>query len=208
MFGPSDGSSRVLRGVVRHAQESGTLSGCESQIEGRRARVRLWGHLPAEWCGNLSLHCYATGVSIFDADARRLPGGIWAACLLIDAPGLDLEAPGSSYPACDYLAMARHRPALAPGRSGIELESYRLDRRPGDGGLLLHIRSVDRLGLLAGLFRRILDCGLRPYEITVRTRAGRAEDWIVLEGLGGKPADEDAQETLREEFESALEAPR
>jgi hypothetical protein len=174
-FGPADGGVLTLDSLLDRASNN-PPSGCDVMREGRRTRVRLWGSLPFEWCGNLSLHCRAASVNILDVDARHLGTSRWVASLLVepkDGAGI-LES-------SDFVTMSRHRPGLARSPGPALLDEFQLTPSEANGCALLHLRAPDRIGLLAGVLDAIVRSGLRPRRLSVRTRNGRAEDWLELE---------------------------
>ena len=181
-FGPAGAGPTTLAAVVERAASRNQPAGFEIQSEQEGTRVHLWGGLPFSWCGHLTLHCHAAQVNILEIDARHLAHGRWIASLLLEAGSSESQI-GSR----NFLAMARHRPALVPVQPRLELES--LDLAVGDGEndsvARLRLRARDRMGLLASLFHAIQASGLRPRELWIRTRDGWAEDWIVLESLAG-----------------------
>ncbi len=179
-FGPSDGGVLTLASVVERASNPASRTGCDVQMEGMRSRVRLWGALPFDWCGNLSLHCHAAGVNIVEVDARHLGSARWAASLLVEP-----VADGARVRSLDIQAMARHRPSRVLAEPAIQLDTFELTPAGQRAAVGLRLTAADRLGLLASVLAAVLDSGLRPREISVRTRSGRAEDWLSLEGQSG-----------------------
>lgn len=207
-FGPADAGPTTLAAVVERAARRKREAGCETQSEPGGTRVHLWGILPFSWCGHLALHCHVARVNILDVDARHRGHGHWIASLLLEA-----ASPESQIGSRDFLAMARHRPALVPSQPRIELESFdlagvRAGAAPSGGSgsgdeesepfAQLRVRARDRLGLLAGVFQAIQACELRPRELWIRTRDGWAEDWIVLESLAGTAPSVAALEALEQ----------
>lgn len=178
--GGSDGGAAHLAPVIAHAHSARSRTGCEVESDGSRTRVRLWGALPFTWCGNLSLHCHGAGVSIVEADARHLGSARWAASVLVEPAG-----EGRSLHGLDFLAMARHRPALVPLAPRLERARFRLDPPSEDRCARLCLSAPDRLGLLAALLEAIVASGLRPRALTVRTRDGQAQDCFELEAAAG-----------------------
>jgi hypothetical protein len=183
-FGPSDGGVLTLASVVERARDARDRTGCDVQTEGARARVRLWGALPFTWCGNLSLHCHGASVSILEVDARHLGNARWAASLLVES-----LSSAKAVRALDFVAMARRRPSLAPLPPTFGVDHFRLVPPDEQGVVRVYLTAPDRLGLLAAILETIVACGLRPRELSVRTRAGRAEDWLALEAqVGSRPS--------------------
>ena len=202
-FDRHEASDARLAPVLAHAKDPTRRTGCHVKRDGSRARVRLWGALPFEWCGNLSLQCLAARVSIVEADARHVGKARWAASLVISPAG-----EGASVDGLDFLAMARRRPGLVPLPDHLEPASFRLEPPRPDGSASLFVSAPDRLGLLANLLSQVLACGLRPRELRVRTPEGRAEDWFALEGDAGQPPSPRALALLEAALGSAAPVPR
>ncbi len=195
---PADGSALTLRSVVERATDPGCRSGWATQMEGARVRLQLWGPLPFDWSGNLSLHGHAAGLSVVDLDARHLGGARWAGSALLEALSTETDIRS-----LDLLAMARHRPAWIPANPPQRLEVFETLPAASDGALRVFVGAPDRLGLLARIVEAVLSCGLRPRELCVRTRDGRAGDWLTLEARAGGEPDPDAVRRLR----ASLDAP-
>ncbi|MHA7838365.1 MAG: hypothetical protein ACX98W_13000 [bacterium] len=191
-FGPADAGPETLAAVVERAAIRERAAGCESESEGGRTRVHLWGVLPFSWCGHLALHCHAAGVSILEVDARHVERGRWIASILLES-----HSPEARVSSRDFLAMARHRPGLVPMQPRIESLSFDLGEAEREPVARLRLRARDRLGLLAGVLQGILSCDLRPRELWIRTCEGWAEDWIVLESLAGTAPLPEALDALR-----------
>ncbi len=194
-FGPSDASVLTLDAAVERARRSAE-TGSECFAEGPLWRLRLWGFLPIDWLGNLSLHCHAARVSIVSGDARHLGGSRWAASLLVEplAPGVDARA-------LNLLGMARHRPAVIAGWLSLRVETIRVFKADGQSPVLA-VSGRDQLGFVACVTNALLRCGLYADQLAIRTRGGWAEDWFALRGVGGVPAAAAAIARLRRSLES------
>jgi hypothetical protein len=169
------------------------LGGCECARRGALWRVGLWGFLPADWCGNLSLHCAAAGVGIVEGDGYRLQGSRWAASLTLRPARAE-----DDLAAFDFLHMARRRPLLVPDLPPLRIEAWHLEPLPQEDSLSLWVRGRDGLGFLAGVLDAVSWAGLAPHAFSVRTRAGCAEDRFLLHGPGGSAPPARATERLRE----------
>lgn len=198
-FGPTDAGPERLDAIAARAVAEEGRAGCtlEPQIGG--ARIEIWGALPLTWCGNLALHCHAASVNVVELDARRLARGRWAVSGLLAACSADARIA-----ARDFLAMARHRPALVPSQPRIRIGGFELGEAK-QGVAPLRVRAQDRLGLLAGLCDAIVSCGLRPRELWIRTRAGWAEDWILLESALGTAPLEASIDALSRSLRQAIQ---
>jgi len=45
--------------------------------DGALWRLRIWGFLPRDWCGNLALHCFAAGLDVRNGEARLVEPNRW-----------------------------------------------------------------------------------------------------------------------------------
>jgi hypothetical protein len=171
-----------LEPVIERAQ-SDANAGCECSPDGGFWRLRIWGWFPPDWCGNLSLHCYAARLSVLGAEARRVRTSLWAGVFLLEP-----SARGASPRAHDFVHMARHRPTGVAKPVAISIESLRVEPGAGGRAARIHVGGPDRIGFLAAVLERMAFCGLHPHELSVRTTAdGRAEDRFEVHGVGGAP---------------------
>ncbi|HXK25889.1 MAG TPA: hypothetical protein VMS55_24695 [Myxococcota bacterium] len=175
--------------IERMRREAG--AGCECSPDGVLWRLCIWGWFPPEWCGNLSLHCYAARLSVLAAEARRVRTSLWAGVFLLEPSPC-----GASPRAHDFVHMARHRPTGVAKPVAISIEDLRVE--PGaSGAARIHVGGPDRIGFLATVLDRMAFCSLYPHELSVRTTPdGRAEDRFLVQGVGGAPPTPAALEAL------------
>ena len=176
------GEALVLDPVVARALgEDG--AGFECTPCGRFWRLWIWGWFPPDWCGSLSLHCYAARLSVLEADARRVRTSLWAGSFLL-APSEGAPSPH----ALDFVHMARHRPTGVSQPEPMQIDSLRVDPDAAGGAARVHVAGPDRIGFLAFVLDQLALCGLFPHELRVRTRSGgRAQDEFSVLGVGGTP---------------------
>jgi UTP:GlnB (protein PII) uridylyltransferase len=104
----------------------------------------------------------------------------------------------------DFVTMSRHRPGLARSPGPALLDEFQLTPSEANGCALLHLRAPDRIGLLAGVLDAILRSDLRPRRLSVRTRNGRAEDWLELESAAAAAPTTDSLDALRAQLTTGL----
>ena len=183
-----------LEAVIERAQ-SDASAGCECTPDGALWRLCVWGWFPPDWCGNLSLHCYAARLSVIAAEARRVRTSLWAGVFLLEP-----SAGGASPRAHDFVHMARHRPTGIAQPVEISIESLRIDPGAGGRAARIHVGGPDRIGFLATVLDRMAFCGLYPHELSVRTTPdGRAQDRFEVLGVGGSPPKPAALEALEKQ---------
>jgi hypothetical protein len=159
--------------------------------EGMGFRLEIWGAFPPDWCGNLSLQCYAARLSVVSGEARRVRASHWAGRFLLRTAG------GESPQSLDFVRMAQRRPQamLAPGEMAID--ALRIERAGDGAGAEVRLAAPDRLGFLAYVLDRFAFCGLHPHALALHTSpAGRVDDWFRVFGVGGTPPSDRALATL------------
>ena len=168
--------------------------GFECVPDGALWRLRMWGFLPRDWCGNLALHCFAAGLDVRSGEARRVEPNRWVGCFLL------ASSSGHGASGIDFLRMARHRPSLAGRHHDIALESF-LVVRPASAGesVVVSVRALDRLGFLGQVLDCFAACGLLLERLSVQTVGAVACDRFWLRG----PAD-DRMELAIERLEAEL----
>ena len=167
--------------VARALGEDG--AGFECTPCGTFWRLWIWGWFPPNWCGSLSLHCYAARLGVVEADARRVRTSLWAGCFLL-APAAGARSPR----AFDFVHMARHRPSGIAHAEPMAIDALRIVGDPASGAARVHVAGPDRIGFLACALERLAFCGLYPHQLSVRTTPdGRAEDVFEVLGIGGTP---------------------
>jgi hypothetical protein len=177
---------RVLQRLAV-AREPGFV--CEREGDG--FRLEIWGSFPPDWCGNLSLQCYAAKLSVVSADARRERASYWAGRFLLASDGVD------SVETVDFVRMAMRPPraVLPPGE--VAIDELQIERSDGTGAAEVHLSAPDRLGFLAYVLHRFAFCGLYPHGLVLRTSSGgRIDDWFEVFGVGGTPPTDRAIATL------------
>lgn len=180
-----------LEPVIERAR-SDASAGCECSPDGALWRLCIWGWFPPDWCGNLSLHCYAARLSVVAAEALRVRASLWAGVFRLEP-----SARGASPRAHDFVHMARHRPTGVATPVAISIESLRIEPVAGGRAARVQVWGPDRIGFLATVLDRMAFCGLHPQELSVRTTPdGRAEDRFVVQGVGGAPPTSAALEAL------------
>lgn len=175
-------SALALEPVIERARsEEG--AGFECSRDGALWRLCIWGWFPPDWCGNLSLHCYAARLCVQQADTRRLRTSLWAGAFLLAESGH-----AASPRALDFVHMARHRPA-GIGRPGpMEIEQLQIEPDACGGAARVQVAGSDRIGFLAWVLEQLACCGLYPHALSVRTTPdGRAQDRFDVLGSGGTP---------------------
>jgi hypothetical protein len=163
----------VLRPIIDRYRRDG--DGFDCFREGDARRVRLWGHLPPAWAGNLALHACGLGLEIVSGDATRIGGAHWAATFLLRSAD-----PRARIARHDFLHMARRAPVLVPRLPEPNIH-IRIEEASEDPKLVAHVQGKDTIGLLAELLRRFEAFGLRPREFSLRTEAGEIDDRFWLE---------------------------
>lgn len=176
------GEAVVLEAVVARALGEGG-AGFECTPGGNFWRLWIWGWFPPDWCGSLSLHCYAARLSVLEADARRVRTSLWAGSFLL-APSEGAPAPR----ALDFVHMARHRPAGVAQPKPMAIDTLKIDPDAPCGAARVRVTGPDRIGFLAFVLDQLAFCGLYPHELRVRTRQdGVAQDEFSVLGVGGTP---------------------
>ena len=159
--------------------------------EGADFRLEIWGSFPPDWCGNLSLQCYAARLSIVSGEARRVRASHWAGRFLLASAG------GRSAESLDFLQMARRRPQALQPPTEMPIDALRIERPAPGAGAEIRLGAPDRLGFLAYLLDRLAFCGLYPHRLLLRTSPdGKIDDWFQVFGVGGTPPSEHALATL------------
>jgi hypothetical protein len=172
----------ALGPVIERAKRE-TGAGCECHSDGALWRLWIWGWFPPDWCGSLSLHCYAARLSVVEAEAQRVRTALWAGAFRL-APLERERAPAPH----DFVHMARRRPRRIEHPGGIAVDSVRIEPPAQDGAVSVHVCGPDRIGFLAVVLDQLAFCGLYPQRLSVRTTAsGRAEDRFDVQGVGGTP---------------------
>jgi hypothetical protein len=165
-------------------------AGFECAPEGLCFRLEIWGSFPPDWCGNLSLQCYAAKLSVVSAEARRVRASFWAGRFLLASSGSD------SAESLDFVRMAMRPPKAVLPPGGVEIDELRIERSEG-GGAEIRLTAPDRLGFLAYVLRRFALCGLYPHGLVLRTSPdGRVDDWFEVFGVGGTAPTERALAAL------------
>jgi hypothetical protein len=180
----------ALEPVIERAR-SEPSAGFECIPDGEFFRLCIWGWFPPDWCGNLSLHCYAARLSVIAAEARRVRTSLWAGAFLL-SPTL----PARDVRAQDFLHMARHRPNGVARPVSMEIDRLRIEQSPAVNAARIRIGGPDRIGFLAVVLDRMAFCGLYPHQLSARTTAGRAEDCFDVLGIGGTQPSPRALEAL------------
>ena len=143
--------------------------------EGAGYRLQLWGRLPSNWAGNLTLHAFAAGLQIVTGDALRTHRGIWASSFLLRPA--NLRNP-THY---DFLNMARHGPRMVPELPEPEVKIVLRPSNESSGDVFARVAGQDSVGLIAHLLRRFSHDGLHPRRFMLRTDGHQIRDWFWLE---------------------------
>jgi hypothetical protein len=155
--------------------------------EGECFRLEIWGSFPPDWCGNLSLQCYAAKLSVLSAEARRVRASYWAGRFLLASAGSE------SVESVDFVRMAKHRPKAVMPPGDVAIDELRVEPIERTGAAGIRITAPDRLGFLAFVLDRFAFCGLYPHGLVLRTSPdGRIDDWFEVFGVGGTPPTERA----------------
>ena len=170
-----DPNFAVLESVVERCRIE--EEGYDCFREGRAHRLQIWGQLPRGWVGNLSLHLFASGLTILSGDALRegTEGAGWAASFLLRPE--DPEATIRH----DFLRMARRAPSAIPALPAPSISTSVRFSRSCPGTLHAHVRGSDSIGLLAELLRRFDLFGLQPRQFVLRSKGDEVRDWFWLE---------------------------
>ena len=155
--------------------------------EGDRFRLEIWGSFTPDWCGSLSLQCYAAKLSVVSGEARRMRASYWAGRFLLANAG------NESVERLDFVRMAAHRPKalLPPGE--VAIDELRIEPSRSSGAAGIRLTAPDRLGFLAFVLHQFAFCGLYPHSLVLRTSPdGRIDDWFEVFGVGGTPPSERA----------------
>jgi len=181
----------ALEPVIERARSEAS-AGFECHPDGELFRLCIWGWFPPDWCGNLSLHCYAARLSVVAAEARRVRTSLWAGTFLL-APSPHARRARAQ----DFLHMARHRPNGIAKPASMEIDPLRIEQSPSVNATRIRIGGPDRIGFLAVVLDRMAFCGLYPHQLSVRTTpTGRAEDCFDVLGIGGTQPSPRALEAL------------
>jgi hypothetical protein len=181
----------ALEPVIARARDEAS-AGFECHPDGDFFRLCIWGWFPPDWCGNLSLHCYAARLSVRAAEARRVRTSLWAGAFLL-AP----SALAGSPHVLDFVHMARHRPNGVAKPASMEIDRVEVEQSPSVNAARIRIGGPDRIGFLAVVLERMAFCGLYPHQLSVRTTpTGRAEDCFDVLGVGGTQPSPRALEAL------------
>jgi hypothetical protein len=171
---------RVIERLARARQP-----GFACTREGALLRLEIWGSFPPDWCGNLSLQCYAARLGVASGEARRVRASHWAGHFLLRSAG------GEPLANADFVRMARRRPKALLPPSEMPIDELRISLVAGAAEVRL--AAADRLGFLAYVLDRFGFCGLYPHGLVLRTSPqGRIDDWFRLLGVGGTPPSEPA----------------
>ena len=172
----------ALEPVIERASREAS-AGCECSPDGSLWRLCIWGWFPPDWCGNLSLHCYAARLSVLAAEARRVRTSLWAGAFLLTP-----SPPARSPRALDFVHMARHRPTGVSKPEDMLIDELRIRSGASGNAARIRVGGPDRIGFLALVLDRMAFCGLYPHQLSVRTTPdGRAEDSFDVLGVGGTP---------------------
>jgi hypothetical protein len=159
--------------------------------EGECFRLEIWGSFPPDWCGNLSLQCYAAKLSVVSAEARRVRASYCAGRFLLASTGSE------SVERLDFARMAMRLPKAVRPPAEIEIDELRIERSARSGGAEVRLAAPDRLGFLAFVLNRFAFCGLYPHGLVLRTSPdGRIDDWFEVFGVGGTSPTEGALAAL------------
>jgi hypothetical protein len=189
----------ALGPVIERAKRE-TGAGSECHPDGSLWRLCIWGWFPPDWCGSLSLHCYAARLSVLEAEACRVRTALWAGAFRL-APQQSDRTPRAH----DFVHMARRRPLRVARPGDIAVDDVRIEPAARDGTVRVRVAGPDRIGFLAVVLDPLAGCGLYPLRLSVRTSAaGRAEDCFDVQGVGGAPPAPRALASL----EKRLLAPR
>jgi hypothetical protein len=177
----SAAADAALDGVVERLEDA-QAPGFACAREGAGFRLEIWGCFPPDWCGNLSLQCYAARLSFLLASA----GGPFA-------------------PSLDFLQMVRRRPQALLPPSDLAIDALRIERAAQGAGAEIRLAAPDRLGFLAFVLDRFAFCGLYPHRLVLRTSPeNKIDDWFQVFGVGGTPPSEHALATLSNLLAPAL----
>jgi hypothetical protein len=180
------GSGTALDGVIERLVRA-REPGFACAREGALLRLEIWGSFPPDWCGNLSLQCYAVRLSVVSGEARRVRASHWVGRFLLASAG------GDAAENVDFVRMAQRRPKALLPPAPMVIDELRIGRPPEGGGATVRIAAQDRLGFLAFLLDRFAFCGLYPHRLVLHTSAeGRIDDWFEVFGVGGTPPSEPA----------------
>src|SRR5262249_12442855 len=149
--------------VIERARH-GANAGCECSPDGALWRLSIWGWFPPDWCGNLSLHCYAARLSVLAAEAKRVRTSLWAGAFLLEP-----SARGASPRAHAFVHRAPPPPTGVAKPVPISIEPLRVEPDAGGRAARIHVGGPDRIGFLATVLDCMASCGLYPHELSVRT---------------------------------------
>jgi hypothetical protein len=170
----------ALDSLVERARNE-TGAGYECRPDGRFWRLCIWGWFPPDWCGSLSLHCYAARLSVLEGDACRVRSSVWAGSFLLAPVGS-----GESPQALDFMNMARHRPLAIAQPTPMQIDRLQIEPDASGSFARVRIEGPDRIGFLAYVLDQLAFCGLYPHGLSVRTLPdGHAQDRFDVQGVGG-----------------------
>ena len=149
--------------------------------------LRLWGVLPAGWCGHLTLGLARAAIGIERGHARRT-GGSWEAEFHL-RPSDDGADPSS----LDYAKLLGRRSAPTT-EVPITLVDYRV--QPLLGTLALEIEGEDCVGFLGSFLGRLAFLSLFPEEMKIETRGTRVHDSFRLRSMAGRAPSSEAPRAL------------
>lgn len=191
----------ALGAVIQRLREARD-AGFACAPEGECFRLEIWGSFPPDWCGSLSLQCYAAKLSVISAEVRRVRASYWAGRFLLANAG------NESVERLDFVRMATRRPKalLPPGE--IVIDDLRIERSKHSDAAEIHLAAPDQLGFLAFVLHHFAFCGLYPHGLVLRTSPdGRIDDCFEVFGVGGTPPSERALATLSSLLSPALRPP-
>ena len=173
-----------LRDVIERL-ELAAAPGFACTREGAGFRLDIWGSFPPDWCGNLSLQCYAARLCVVSGEALRVRASYWAGRFFLTSAG------GESPERHDFVRMAQRRPQALLPPDAMRIDTLRITR--GGDGAEIALAAPDRLGFLAYVLDRFAFCGLYPHRMALRTSPeGRIDDWFQVFGVAGTPPSERA----------------
>lgn len=153
--------------------------GFSCRESGECVQVELWGALPPAWAGNLSLHCFASGLDIESADAVQALSNRWAARFVMRR-----TRDRSAHAGADFLAMARRAPRAVPQLPEPRIDVRIVRSREVPGGVFAEVTGEDSIGLLAELLRRFDAFGLQPRQFALASVGEGVRDWFWLDAGG------------------------
>ena len=137
-------------------------------------------------------------IDVVSGQITRTPSLSWDARLRLDF------ANSTTLPErLDYIVMAQSKPAIVD-LSPPQLNRFQITRR--ENGLEVWLEGPDQSGFLGRLLGKLSLLMLFPAQITIATIAGRINDRVLLQGIGGSVPAPNSEASLNALLQSFVTA--